>query len=76
LLDDTQKAHLERVIYPVALAAAGEVDSARNRAIAASDYWLFLQLGGGDDEEATAALVRGLRSCEAKSSGGPGAPPG
>lgn len=69
MLDDRQRAHLEHVIYPVALASAGELDSARNRAIAASDYWLFLQLGGGTDDEATAALVRGLRSCEAKSSG-------
>jgi hypothetical protein len=54
------------VIYRPALAAAGEPDTPRNRQIALADYWQFLQLGGGDDAEATAALVRGLRSCEAK----------
>jgi hypothetical protein len=33
--------------------------------IAASDYWLFLQTGGGTDREAVAALTRGLRACDA-----------
>jgi hypothetical protein len=64
VLDDAQKAHLEQAIYPAALAEAGEADSPRNRAIAASDYWQFLTLGGGTDAEATAALVRGLRACD------------
>ena len=66
MLGETEKAHLERVIYPAALAEAGENDSPRNRAIAASDYWQFLELGGGTDGEAIAALTRGLRSCDAR----------
>ena len=33
--------------------------------IAASDYWQFLQLGGGTDDEAIVALARGLRACDA-----------
>ena len=63
MLTDDERAHLERDLYPPALAAAGEPDSPRNREIAASDYWQFLQLGGGSDADATAMLVRGLRSC-------------
>ena len=66
MLNEAQQAHLERVVYPVALEGAGEVDSARNRAIAASDYWQFLELGGGTDEDAIAALVRGLRACDTR----------
>ena len=66
MLSDADRAHLEQAIYPVALAEAGEVDSPRNRTIAASDYWLFLQAGGGSDADAIAALMRGLRSCDAK----------
>ena len=65
MLTDDQRAHLARELYPQALAAAGEPDTARNRAIAASDYWQFLELGGGTDEDAIAALVRGLRACDA-----------
>ena len=65
MLDEAEKAHLERAIYPVALAEAGEADSPRNAAIAASDYWQFLQLGGGTDADAIAALTRGLRACDA-----------
>jgi hypothetical protein len=34
--------------------------------IAASDYWQFLQTGGGTDDDAIATLTRGLRACEAK----------
>jgi hypothetical protein len=64
VLDEAQKAHLELAIYPPALAEAGEADSSRNRVIAASDYWQFLQAGGGTDAEAIAALVRGLRACD------------
>lgn len=64
MLGDADKAHLEQAIYPVALAQAGEADSPRNRAIAASDYWQFLALGAGTDAEAIAALVRGLRACD------------
>jgi hypothetical protein len=63
---ETEQAHLERVIYPAALAAAGEADSPRNRAIAASDYWQFLEWGGGTDAEAIVALTRGLRACDAR----------
>jgi hypothetical protein len=63
VLNETQQAHLERAIYPQALTAAGESDSPRNRSIAASDYWHFLQLGGGSDEDAIAVLTRGLRAC-------------
>jgi hypothetical protein len=66
VLSDADKAHLEQAIYPVALAEAGEVDSPRNRTIAANDYWLFLQAGGGSDADAIAGLMRGLRSCDAK----------
>jgi hypothetical protein len=66
MLSDAEKAHLERAIYPLALADAGEPDTRRNRMIAASDYWQFLQTGGGTDDEAIATLTRGLRACEAK----------
>ena len=65
MLCEADQVHLEREIYPRALAQAGEPDSDRNRRIAASDYWAFLSLGGGSDAEAVAALVRGLRSCDA-----------
>lgn len=64
MLSEDERAHLERSLYPPALAQAGEIDSPRNRAIAASDYWHFLQLGGGSDADATQALLRGLRSCD------------
>ena len=63
MLEDADRAHLEGTLYPRALAEAGEADSPRNREIAASDYWAFLALGGGSDDEAIAALVRGLRAC-------------
>jgi hypothetical protein len=63
MLSDAEHAHLAGVIYPAALAEAGEEDSPRNRSIATSDYWQFLQLGGGTDAEAIAALTRGLRAC-------------
>lgn len=66
MLSDAEQAHLERAVYPLALEAAGEVDSPRNRTIAANDYWLFLQAGGGTDENAIAALLRGLRSCDTR----------
>jgi len=73
VLSDVERAHLERSLYPSALAQAGEIDSPRNREIAASDYWHFLQLGGGSDADATQALVRGLRSCDtAARASGPG----
>jgi hypothetical protein len=64
MLAEAEKAHLDHVIYPRALAGAGEPDTRRNRMIAASDYWQFLQAGGGTDDEAVTALARGLRSCE------------
>jgi len=70
VLSDAEQGHLERALYPVALAEAGEADSPRNRTIAANDYWLFLQAGGGSDQEAVDALLRGLRSCERKAGGG------
>jgi hypothetical protein len=66
MLSDVEKAHLEDAIYPRALAAAGEPDTRRNRLIAASDYWQFLQTGGGTDGEAVTALARGLRACDAR----------
>ena len=65
MLSEAQKAHLEHAIYPLALADAGEPDTPRNRMIAASDYWQFLQTGGGTDDEAVTALARGLRACDA-----------
>lgn len=65
MLSEAQKEHLERVLYPRALADAAEQDSQRNRQIAASDYWQFLQLGGGTDAAAAAAIARGLRGCVA-----------
>jgi hypothetical protein len=65
MLSEAEKAHLEHAIYPQALAEAGEPDTRRNRSIAASDYWHFLQAGGGTDGEAVAALARGLRACDA-----------
>ena len=65
MLSEAEKTHLEHAIYPRAVAEAGEPDTPRNRAIAASDYWQFLQLGGGTDEEAVVALVRGLGACDA-----------
>jgi len=65
VLTSAQKEHLEHALYQRALADAAEQDSHRNRLIAASDYWQFLQLGGGTDAEATAAIARGLRSCDA-----------
>lgn len=63
MLNGAEQAHLERALYAQALAAAGETDSPRNRSIATSDYWHFLQLGGGTDDEAIAVLTRGLRAC-------------
>jgi hypothetical protein len=63
MLTEAEKAHLEHAVYPRALAEAGEPDTRRNRAIAASDYWQFLRSGGGTDSEAVAALARGLRAC-------------
>lgn len=66
MLSDPAKAHLERAIYPLALAQAGEPDTRRNRMIAASDYWLFLESGGGSDEQAVTALARGMRACDAR----------
>jgi hypothetical protein len=70
VLSDAERAHLERDLYPAALAEAGELDSPRNRTIAANDYWLFLQAGGGTDADAIGALLRGLQSCERKAGGG------
>lgn len=64
MLSAAEQAHLERVLYPRALAEAGEADSQRNRMIAASDYWQFLRMGAGTDEQAIAALARGLRACD------------
>jgi hypothetical protein len=66
VLTEAEKAHLDRAIYLLALAEAGEADSHRNRMIAGSDYWQFLQTGGGTDTEAIAVLVRGLRACDAR----------
>jgi hypothetical protein len=63
MLSEAERAHLEHAVYPLALAEAGEPDTHRNRAIAASDYWQFLQAGGGTDGEAVAALARGMRAC-------------
>jgi len=63
VLSDDERARLQR-LYAPALEVAGENDSPRNRSIAEHDFWAFLQLGGGGDEQASAALVRGLRSCE------------
>jgi hypothetical protein len=65
MLSESEKAYLEHAIYHQALAEAGEPDTPRNRLIAASDYWQFLQAGGGTDGEAVAALARGLRACDA-----------
>ena len=65
MLSAAEQAHLARAIYPRALTEAGEPDTPRNRSIAASDYWQFLQGGGGTDAEAVAALARGLRACGA-----------
>jgi hypothetical protein len=64
MLSEAEKAYLEHAIYHQALAEAREPDTPRNRSIAASDYWQFLQAGGGPDREAIAALARGLRACE------------
>ena len=66
MLSEADNTHLEHAIYPQALAKAGEPDTHRNRWIAASDYWLFLQAGGGTDDEAIAALTRGLRACDTR----------
>lgn len=66
MLSEAEKAHLEHAVYPLALTEAGEPDTHRNRAIAASDYWQFLQAGGGTDSEAVAALARGMRACALK----------
>lgn len=66
MLSEADRVHLERAIYPAALAAAGEADSPRNRDIAASDYWQYLQLGGGTDADAIATLTRGLRACDTR----------
>jgi hypothetical protein len=65
MLSDAETAYLEHAIYHRALTEAGEPDTPRNRLIAASDYWQFLQTGGGTDREAVAALTRGLRACDA-----------
>ena len=66
MLSEAERAHLEHAIYPQALAAAGEPDTRRNRLIAASDYWQFLQTGGGTDGAAVTALARGLRACDGR----------
>ena len=66
MLSEAQQAHLDHALYPLALAQAGEPDTRRNRVIAASDYWLFLESGGGTDGEAVAALARGMRACDAR----------
>jgi hypothetical protein len=66
MLSEAEWAHLEHAIYPQALAAAGEPDTHRNRLIAASDYWQFLQAGGGSDGEAVNTLARGLRACDTR----------
>jgi hypothetical protein len=66
MLSEAEQAHLDHAIYPVALAEAGEPDTRRNRVIAANDYWLFLESGGGTDEEAVTALARGMRACDAR----------
>jgi hypothetical protein len=55
---------LDPLLYARALKAAGERDSQRTRAIAASDWWVFVRGGGGSEDEALATLVRGLQSCE------------
>jgi hypothetical protein len=65
MLSEAEKTHLEHAIYPRAVAEAGEPDTRRNRMIAASDYWQFLQRGGGTDDEAVVAIARGLRACDA-----------
>jgi hypothetical protein len=64
VLSEAERSHLEGALYPRALEKAGEPDSPRNRSIAANDYWMFLQLGGGSDADAIEALVRGLRACD------------
>jgi hypothetical protein len=64
---------LDPALYARALAAAGERDSPRNRAIAASDWWVFALAGGGNEDEAVAALVRGLQSCDRRAQVRPGA---
>ncbi|MEY2517120.1 MAG: hypothetical protein QOJ89_4478 [bacterium] len=64
MLSEAERSHLEAALYPRALEQAGEPDSPRNRGIAANDYWMFLQLGGGSDADALDALVRGLRACD------------
>ncbi len=69
MLTDPERAHLDSEIYPRALREAGELDSSRNREIAMSDYWLFLQSGGGSDAEAVQTLVRGLRACPTRQPG-------
>jgi hypothetical protein len=66
MLSEAERAHLAHAIYPLALAAAGEPDTGRNREIAASDYWQFLERGGGTDDAAVTALVRGLRGCDVR----------
>jgi hypothetical protein len=66
MLSEAEKQRLEHAIYPSALAEAGELDSPRNRTIAMSDYWQFLQMGGGTDAEAIGALARGLRACDTR----------
>lgn len=66
MLTDDEQTHLEQTLYRPALAQSGEPDSPRNRTIAANDYWLFLQAGGGADGDAIAALARGLRACDTR----------
>jgi hypothetical protein len=65
MLSDAEKTHLEHAIFPRALEEASEPDTSRNRVIAASDYWQFLQIGGGSDDEAVVVVARGLRACNA-----------
>jgi hypothetical protein len=65
MLSEPEKVHLEDAIYPLALVAAGEQDTLRNRSIAASDYWQFLLSGGGTDADAITLIARGLRACDA-----------
>ena len=40
VLTEAERSHLERIIYPRALAEAGELDTPRNRSIAENDYWV------------------------------------
>ncbi len=69
MLTETQRSHLEEVVYPRALAATGLPDTANRRIIAASNYFQFLALGESSDAEAAKKIADELQADAAVAQG-------